>query len=60
MEIMVLLIAISLVVACLFLLGFIWSVKNGQFEDTVTPAHRILEESDLNSNKTSSSQEKMP
>ena len=47
MEIMVLLIAISLVVACLFLFAFIWSVKSGQFEDTVTPAVRILDEDDL-------------
>ena len=51
MEIMVLLIAVSLVVACLFLFAFIWSVKSGQFEDTVTPAFRILDETDLESNQ---------
>jgi cbb3-type cytochrome oxidase maturation protein len=43
---MIMLIAISLFVACLFLWAFVWSVKSGQFEDTVTPAVRILEEDD--------------
>jgi len=43
MSIMILLIAMSLMVACIFLLAFVWSVKSGQFEDTVTPALRILE-----------------
>lgn len=44
MEIMVMLIAVSMVVACLFLVAFIWSVKTGQFEDTHTPGMRILED----------------
>lgn len=26
-----------------FLGAFLWSTDSGQFEDTVTPAHRILE-----------------
>jgi cbb3-type cytochrome oxidase maturation protein len=46
MEIMVMLIAISLAVACFFLGAFIWSVRSGQFEDTVTPAVRILDDDD--------------
>jgi nitrogen fixation-related uncharacterized protein len=29
-----------------FLAAFIWAVKSGQFEDTCTPAMRILSEDD--------------
>jgi cbb3-type cytochrome oxidase maturation protein len=34
--------AASIVIAGGFLLAFIWSVKNGQFEDDYTPSVRIL------------------
>lgn len=44
MEIMVLLIAVSFIVACVFLVAFIWSVKSGQFEDIHTPSMRMLED----------------
>ena len=44
MEILILLIAVSLVVAMVFLFAFIWSVKSGQFDDVVTPAHRMLDD----------------
>ena len=36
------LIGISLIVASGFLIVFIWSVKNGQYEDDYTPSVRIL------------------
>jgi len=42
MAVILILILISLSVALLFLGGFIWAVKAGQFEDTCTPAMRIL------------------
>jgi cbb3-type cytochrome oxidase maturation protein len=42
MAVIVLLIIASLAIAVLFLAGFIWAVKSGQFEDTCTPAMRIL------------------
>ena len=42
MEILFLLIGISLVVAFGFLLLFIFSTKDGQFDDMQTPAKRIL------------------
>lgn len=32
----------SLIIAGGFLIAFLWSVKNGQFEDDYSPAHRIL------------------
>ncbi|WP_139922846.1 cbb3-type cytochrome oxidase assembly protein CcoS [Hymenobacter sp. DG01] len=42
MNIIFLLIGISLVVALLFLGGFFWAVRSGQYEDDYTPSVRIL------------------
>ncbi len=42
MSAIYLLIPISFVVAVGFLAGFIWAVRSGQYEDTCTPALRIL------------------
>ena len=42
MPVLLILILASLGVALAFLGGFIWAVKAGQFEDTCTPAMRIL------------------
>jgi cbb3-type cytochrome oxidase maturation protein len=42
MSVIVLLILFSLVVAIVFLLAFIWAVRSGQFDDTQSPAVRIL------------------
>ncbi|MEI8059130.1 MAG: cbb3-type cytochrome oxidase assembly protein CcoS [Ferruginibacter sp.] len=36
------LIGISILVAASFLAAFLWSVKNGQFDDDYTPSVRIL------------------
>lgn len=42
MKIIILLILISLIVALVFLWLFVWSVKSGQYEDTDSPAIRML------------------
>jgi len=42
MNILALLIAASLLLATGFLFGFIWAVRSGQYEDTATPAMRML------------------
>jgi cbb3-type cytochrome oxidase maturation protein len=42
MSVLLLLIIISLCVAVVFLLAFIWSVKKGQYDDDYTPSVRIL------------------
>jgi len=42
MSVLVILIALSVVVAGIFLFAFIWSVKKGQFDDDFTPSVRIL------------------
>lgn len=42
MSVIIILLIASISVAALFLFAFIWSVKNGQFRDEVSPAVRIL------------------
>lgn len=42
MSVVIILILASLAVALLFLGAFIWSVRSGQYEDTVTPSMRML------------------
>lgn len=42
MEIILLLIIISLLVALAFLAAFLWAVKDGQYADDHTPALRML------------------
>jgi cbb3-type cytochrome oxidase maturation protein len=42
MTIIVLLISISLIIAIGFLISFLWSMKNGQYDDTYSPSVRML------------------
>lgn len=42
MSVLILLISISLIVAIGFLFSFIWSVRNGQYDDDYTPSVRML------------------
>jgi len=42
MSTLFLMIPVTLLIAGGFLLAYIWSVRSGQFEDTCTPAMRIL------------------
>ncbi|HQW00075.1 MAG: cbb3-type cytochrome oxidase assembly protein CcoS [Bacteroidia bacterium] len=42
MSIIFLLIFFSMILAIAFLIAFIWSVKDGQFDDDYTPSVRIL------------------
>jgi cbb3-type cytochrome oxidase maturation protein len=44
MNVLVLLIFASLAIATVFLVGFIWAVCSGQYEDTCTPSMRVLME----------------
>lgn len=46
MIIIVLLIAISLGIALLFLGAFLWTIKSGQYDDTYTPSIRMLFDED--------------
>lgn len=49
MSVIFLLIIFSLLLAIGFLIAFIWSVKNGQYEDDFTPSVRILFEDETDS-----------
>ena len=42
MKVILLLIAISLLIALGFLISFFWAVKSGQYDDDYTPSVRIL------------------
>jgi len=42
MSVIIILIVASLIIALGFLVAFIWSVKNGQYDDDYTPSVRIL------------------
>lgn len=42
MQVILLLILVSLVLALAFLSAFVWANKDGQFEDEFTPSVRIL------------------
>jgi cbb3-type cytochrome oxidase maturation protein len=47
MNIFYLLIGVSLFAALIFLVAFIWAVRNGQFDDNDTPARRMLFDDDI-------------
>ncbi len=42
MTILFLIIPFAIILGLFFLAAFIWATSNGQFDDTDTPAHRIL------------------
>ncbi len=42
MSVIIITALISLLIAALFLVGLIWSVKDGQYDDDYSPANRIL------------------
>jgi cbb3-type cytochrome oxidase maturation protein len=42
MSVLIILIAVSIIVAGGFLAAFIWSVKKGQYDDDYTPSVRML------------------
>jgi len=48
MSVVIILIVASLAVALLFLAGFVWAVRSGQYEDTLTPSLRVLAQDDFN------------
>ncbi len=46
MDIIYLLIPIAIILVSVAIWAFFWSVKQGQFDDLESPAHRILFEDD--------------
>lgn len=43
MSILAMMIPVAILLGGSFLAAFIWATSTGQFDDTITPAHRILE-----------------
>ena len=52
MSVIFILIGISICVAITFLGFFLWNVNSGQYDDSTTPAIRILFDDNLKTNKT--------
>jgi len=50
MEVLYLLLGISLLVSLIFFVAFVYAVKRGQYDDSTTPAHRILFEDSQSKN----------
>jgi cbb3-type cytochrome oxidase maturation protein len=47
MSVIYMLLTISIIVAVVFFLAFIYSVKRGQYDDSYTPSVRVLFEDEL-------------
>ena len=60
MEIIVILISISLMIALVFLGIFFWNVRDGQYEDTYSPSVRILFDDNENTKNESDGENKAP
>lgn len=59
MSALFVLIGCSLLIAGSFLAAFIWSIKNGQYEDDYTPSIRILLDEEKNKNQNSNTNTKV-
>lgn len=58
MSVIYLLLALSIIVALIFFIAFIISVRNGQYDDSYTPSVRMLFEDELVKNGTEKNQKK--
>ena len=47
MSVIYILLSISIVVAVIFFIAFIYAVRNGQYDDSYTPSVRMLFEDEL-------------
>ena len=52
------LIGVSIPIAAVFLLAFLWSAKSGQYDDDYTPSLRMLMDDELNQEQTDNQNEK--
>lgn len=51
MEVILILIGVSFIVAIGFLIAFIWAIKTGQMDDDYTPSVRMLFDDNQKKNK---------
>ena len=47
MSALIILLLVSVGIAAIFLVAFIWSIKDGQMDDDYSPARRILFDNDI-------------
>ncbi len=59
MSVLIIIISASLLIALGFLIAFVWSVKNGQYDDDYTPSVRILFDEETQQPKVISTTEKI-
>ncbi len=57
MEVIYITIGVSIIIAVIFFVAFIKSVKSGQYDDTYTPSVRMLFDDELVTDKTENKQE---
>ena len=50
MNILFIMIPLALLLSGSFLMAFLWAASKGQFDDTTTPAHKMLIDDDLGEN----------
>lgn len=53
MGVIYVLITVSLIIAVVFLVAFVFAVRNGQYDDAVTPSIRMLFENKSTKKETS-------
>ena len=53
MSVIYILLAISIVVAIIFFIAFVFAVKSGQYDDSYTPSVRMLFEDEIVKEKSS-------
>ncbi|WP_108246380.1 cbb3-type cytochrome oxidase assembly protein CcoS [Muricauda brasiliensis] len=58
MSVIYVLLAISITVAVVFFIAFVFSVKSGQYDDTYTPSVRMLFEDEVVKDKDKSNSNK--
>ncbi len=58
MSVIYVLLAISITVAVVFFIAFVFSVKSGQYDDTYTPSVRMLFEDEVIKSKDKSNSNK--
>lgn len=51
MKVLIVLIVFSMALALVFLVAFIWAVKRGQYDDSHSPAVRILFDDEVKQTK---------
>jgi cbb3-type cytochrome oxidase maturation protein len=59
MSVIIILMLASLAVGLVFVGAFVWSVRSGQYEDTVTPALRMLADEPKNKISETNSKPKL-